>query len=447
MPTPQISKITLPSGQTYFIKDAEARSQIQALVGGDAVVFMGVSSTEITDGGSEVPTVGGETATPAVGQLFFYGTEEFIWGPDGAWHGLGSLDSLGALAYKDSATGNYTPSGTVSQPTFTGTSSTVNITATDNTSGNYQPKGTISGGTFTGSSTTFTGKFTPTGDVTTTTASTENKTTTVSTTTGTATYTPDGSISQPTFTGTANTSTGKFTPSGQINLTKTNKTATVTKASSGDTTYTPQGSVAAPTISVKTAGSTTTVKNPTSQTVAKTVVAAAPGVTAPENSLTYYSVSNETLSLYQLGYTTGDSITTSNVTVKTGDAAYEATAPAFTGTGARLVTGNISTVDSATFAGTEDDIQVSGTATGTVSTPTFTGTGVRLVTGNIAVPKTYTSTFNGTEGNVSTSGTPNGSNSTITFTGTKAQISGTTTASGTVSQPTFTGTQDSVTVS
>jgi len=90
--------------------------------------------------------------------------------------------------------------------------------------------------------------------------------------------------------------------------------------------------------------------------VAKTVVAAAPGATAPENSLTYYSVSNETLSLYQLGYTTGASIATSNVTVKTGDAAYEATAPKFTGTGARLVTSNISTVDSATFSGTEDDV-------------------------------------------------------------------------------------------
>lgn len=352
MPTPQISKITLPSGQTYYIKDAEARSQIQALVGGDAVVFMGVSTTEITDGGSEIPTIGGETVTPAAGQLFFYGTEQFIWGPDGKWHGLGSLDSLGALAYKDSATGNYTPSGTISQPTFTGTSSSVNISTANNNSGNYQPSGTINGGTFTGSNTTF---------------------------------------------------TGKFTPSGQINLTKTDKTATVSKASSGTATYTPQGSVAAPTISVKTAGSTETIKNPTSQTVAKTVVAAAPGTTAPANSLTYYSVTDETLSLYQLGYTTGDSITTSNVTVKTGDAAYEATAPTFTGTGARLVTGNISTVDSATFSGIED--------------------------------------------NVSTSGTPGGSNSAITFTGTKVQISGTTTATGTVSQPIFTGTQDSVTVS
>ena len=97
-----------------------------------------------------------------------------------------------------------------------------------------------------------------------------------------------------------------------------------------------------------------------------------------------------------MGYTTGDSITTSNVTVKTGDASYSASSPAFTGTGVRLVTGNISTADSASFTGTEATVSVSGTPAGTVSQPTFSGTGVRLVTGNIAVPATYTSTFSGT---------------------------------------------------
>lgn len=357
MPTTQISKITLPSGQTYNLKDAEARSQIQALVGGDAVVFMGVSTTELTDGGSQTPKVDGEDVTPATGQLFFYGTEQFVWGPDGKWHELGSLDSLGDLAYKNTASATYTPTGTVSKPTFTGSSSTVTITATDNTNGNYQPKGTVSKPTFTGSSSTFTGKFTPEGGVTVTTNAT------------------------------------------------TNKTATVSAASSGTATYTPAGSVSTPTISVKTAGSTTTIKNPTSVTVAKTVVAAAPGATAPANAVTYYSVANENLSLYQLGYTTGDSISTSNVTVKNGDAAYEA------------------------------------------SQPSFTGTGARLVTGNIPVPSTYTATFTGTEGDVSTSGTPNGSVSQPTFTGSKAQLSGTTTANGSVSQPTFEGTQATITVS
>ena len=352
-----ISKITLPSGAQYEIKDAYARSVIESIVGGNAVVFVGISTTAMTDGGTEKPTVDDSQVNPSPGQLFFYGTKEFIWGKDNKWHELGSLDSLGKLAYQNSASGTVTPTGSVSQPTFTGSSSTVTITAVDNTSGNYQPKGTVSQPSFTGSSSTFTGKFTPEGGVTVATSTTTNKTTTVS------------------------------------------------AATSGTATYTPAGSVSAPIISVKTAGSTTTIKNPTSVTVAKTVVAAAPGATAPANAVTYYSVANENLSLYQLGYTTGDSISTSNVTVKNGDAAYEA------------------------------------------SQPSFTGTGARLVTGNIPVPSAYTATFTGTEGDVSTSGTPNGSVSQPTFTGTKTQLSGTTTATGTVSKPTFTGDQKTVTVS
>ena len=299
---PQISKITLPSGTVYDIKDAEARSQIQALTGGDAVVFMGISTTALTDGGSQVPTINGQNVTPAAGQLFFYGTQEFIWGPDEKWHGLGSLDSLGDLAYKNEASGTYTPKGTVSQPTFTGTSFS---------------------------------------------------------------------------------STGNFTPQGNVSVstnTTTNKTAPVSVAASGTVTYTPNGTISAPTISVATAGSTTTVKNPTSVTVAKTIVAAAPKTTAPANAITYYSVTDENLSLYQIGYTTGASITTENVTVKNGDATYSASVPAFTGTGVRLVTGDIPVpaTYTASFTGTQGSVEVSGTPTGTVSQPTFTGTGATI---------------------------------------------------------------------
>ena len=92
-------------------------------------------------------------------------------------------------------------------------------------------------------------------------------------------------------------------------------------------------------------------------------------------------------------------------------------------------------------------MSVTGTPSGTVTQPTFSGTGVRLVTGNIAVPNTYTATFTGTEDEVSVTGTPSGTVSQPTFTGTKTQLSGTTTAAGTVSQPTFTGTQATITVS
>ena len=348
-----ISVIKLPSGSSYNIKDAWARQAIEGL--GNPTHFLGASSTAITDGGTQKPTIGGDEVTPHGGDIVVYNNGEFIWSGS-AWVELGDLSGLGSLAYKNSASGSVTATGTVSKPTFTGSSSNVTITTADNTNGNYQPKGTVS---------------------------------------------------KPTFSGTEATisSSATYTPAGSVSLTKTNKTTTVSAASSGTTTYTPGGSVGTPTISVKTAGSTATIKNPTSTTCAKTVVAAAPGATAPANSITYYGVDGETLSLYQIGYTTGAAITTSDVTVKTGDAAYQSSQPSWTGTAVRLVTGNISTADSASFSGTEATISSSATYTpaGGVSQPTFTGT--------------------------------------------KAQLSGTTTAAGSVSQPTFSGDAKTVTVS
>lgn len=303
-----ISQITLPSGTTYDLKDTWARTQIEAITGGSAVVFKGVSSTPLTDGGNQNPTVDGTpVTTKSTGELYFYEQEEFIYGDDSKWHSLGpQLQSLGALAYKDNASATYTPAGSVSQPTFTGTQGTVTITATNSTSGNYTPAGTVSGGTFTGSNSTFTG------------------------------------------------------------------------------TYTPSGTISAPTISVNTAGSTASIKQVNAVTnMVSALATAAPGATAPANAITYFSVANENLSLYQIGATKAAPITTTTTTVKTGDASY------------------------------------------TASQPTFTGE----------------------EDTISTSGTPNGSVSNIGFTGQKVQLSGTTTPSGTVSKPTFTGTQATITVS
>jgi hypothetical protein len=162
-----------------------------------------------------------------------------------------------------------------------------------------------------------------------------------------------------------NGGTANYTPAGSISFSNTNKTASVTGSAvpdGGTANYTPAGS-----ISVKTAGASTTIHNPSAVTVAKTVVAQAPSASShPNNNLTYYSVNNEVLSLYQLGYTTGDSITTSDVPgVRTGDAAYQ-----FSGTGTMLTTGNISIPTSAEF----------------------TGTGTMLTTENIPVPSSYTAT-------------------------------------------------------
>ena len=339
-----ISKITLPSGTTYDIKDEQARSELaeikSSLTG--AMHYIGISTTAITDGGAEKPTIDGaqRTMTAAdAGAVAIYGELEYVW--NGAkWQEFGSTGSLKALAFKDSASASYKPAGTVSQPTFTGSACDVAITAAANTNGNYTPAGTVS---------------------------------------------------QPTFSNGAVNASGSFMPAGTVTVSTnatTNKTATVSKASSGTATYTPEGSVAAPAISVKKAGSTTTVNS-------ITAVGTLPAWSA--------TVSGETLSI---GWDAGTLPTKgANTTVKTGDAAYEATAP------------------------------------------TFTGVGARLVTGNIPVPSSYTATFEGTAGDVSVTGTATGTVSKPTFSGTKVQLSGTTTPAGTVSKPTFTGTSATITVS
>lgn len=158
-----------------------------------------------------------------------------------------------------------------------------------------------------------------------------------------------------------------YTPAGTIGLTTSNTTAKVTGSTtipSGKTkSYTPSGTIS---VATNGAGSTTTIHNPASVTVATGIATAAPGTTAPSNAITYYSVSGEVLSLYQLGYTTGDSITTTDVTVKNGDASYS-----FSGDDAYFVTDNIAVPTSAEF----------------------TGTGTKLTTGQILVPNTYTATI------------------------------------------------------
>ena len=291
-----ISKIIALNGTTYNLKDAAARSDIEdlreAITGG--VNFIGRTTTELTDEATTNPiTINGKSVTAVAGNLVAYGEKEFLF--DGTkWLEMGDIGSLGALAYKNDASGTYTPTGSVSQPTFSGNELT---------------------------------------------------------------------------------STGNFTPAGNVTI----------ATGSGTANYTPAGSVAAPTISVKTAGSTTTVNSITNVG------------TLPTMAMT---VENETLTFT---FDQGSLPTKgSNTTVKTGDAAYQATAPAFTGTGVQL-TGS--------FSGTQGSVSVKGTPAGTVSQPNFTGTGVQL-----------TGAFSGTQGAVSVKGTPSGTVSKPSFTGTAGTI-------------------------
>lgn len=149
----EISQIQLASGTIYKIKDAEAREAIKGIAG--AMHFIGVSSIEITDGLTKNPiTVGELSVTAKNGDVAVYGNSEFVFSEaDGKWHELGSTSRIKALAYKDSATGNFTPSGAVSKPTFTGNTATISSSftpqgsvkiTTGNGTANYTPAGSVS---------------------------------------------------------------------------------------------------------------------------------------------------------------------------------------------------------------------------------------------------------------------------------------------------------------
>ncbi len=131
----EISQITLPSGTTYDIKDTVAR---QTIAGG--IMFRGVTTTELTDGVSTNPiTINGESYTAANGDLVIYQSMEFLYSlSDNKWHELGDTTGLGTLAYQDSATGSFTPSGSVSKPNVIVTPTTATISEFD-TAGSVTP--------------------------------------------------------------------------------------------------------------------------------------------------------------------------------------------------------------------------------------------------------------------------------------------------------------------
>lgn len=340
-----ISKITLPSGTTYNLKDAQARSDIadlqNAITGG--VIFEGETTTPLTDGATTNPiTINGASKTATKGWLVVYDSKEFVF--DGThWIEMGDLSVLGDLAYKDSASGSYTPAGTVSQPTFTGSSSTVTITAATNASGNYTPAGTVS---------------------------------------------------QPTFTGSSFTSSGTFTPNGSVTVdiedvvSLSYGVSARTQAPGETASYTPGGTVSTPTISVATEGSTTTVNSITD-------VGTLPVLTT--------TVANENLTI---GFSQGTLPTKgANTTVKTGDASYSASQPSFTGTGVMLQTDLIAVPSdfNATFTGTQGNVSVTGTPAGTVSQPSFTGTKVQISGSTTPSGTVSQPTFSGTAATITVS--------------------------------------------
>lgn len=129
MPTTYVSKLVLPvdvsgtiTNVEFTIKDQEARDAIASL--GDAIYWIGVTTTAITDGDTTNPiTVGGESVTAKLGGMAQYDGEEFIWNGS-AWQSVGK-NNFGDLAFKNSASGSYTPAGTIAITQGTDTTASV----------------------------------------------------------------------------------------------------------------------------------------------------------------------------------------------------------------------------------------------------------------------------------------------------------------------------------
>jgi hypothetical protein len=123
-PKKYLSKIVKGS-DTLWLKDAQAWADIEELreliAGGTR--WIDETTTPISNGSTTNPImIDGKSYTAQAGDIVSYGNMEFIFSKSGVWREFGSTGSLKALAFKDSASGDYTPAGTnaASAVSFTG---------------------------------------------------------------------------------------------------------------------------------------------------------------------------------------------------------------------------------------------------------------------------------------------------------------------------------------
>lgn len=482
-----ISVVKLPNNNTYDIKDASAWSAIEALwlqVGAGLQLVIKSSYSDL--GTASADTMGKiylvpdtHDQNPSAGGTDAY--DEYVTIDKGSgtpryvWEKIGNTDvNLTDYSHKNHThtvdinigvnSHSYTPAGTLSTPTFTGTEF--------NSTGSYTPAGTIS-------------------------LSNTNKTALVSPTLGDATYTPAGEVDRPEFTGIEDViklsgygnATGTVTlnavPDHTHSMGRTRKYLHPVKVPTAfGTTDVVKGLTTGhlATTSIRgVKGTGTTHDTPTLNT---TQYGSASGWSAGTASSWAFSVSSETLTISGSN-STAPALTINNVSVGTSltagaqrtyaliaDASTTvATGDLSTAGGATIVTGaestaaaytsisastNSFTSDSTSSGGTvyvtdtstttgdggahtptgsitinQIDVSVKGAYTpqGSVSKPSFTGTGVRLATGNIQVPTS--ASFSGTQATITVSGTPTGTVSKPSFTGTAATLSHTVTGNGT----------------
>lgn len=150
-----ISSFTLPNGDTVEIKDAVARAAQES-----GMHYLGETTSALTDGATTNPIViGGNNVTAVAGDIATKSGAEFVF--DGtAWHLFGDLSSLGALAYKATASGSYTPEGACSGANVTLDTDTAYV-ASSSTGGGSVTDGTASAFSATVSGEVLSFAFTP----------------------------------------------------------------------------------------------------------------------------------------------------------------------------------------------------------------------------------------------------------------------------------------------
>lgn len=285
MPDPKyLSNVEMPDGSLLEIKDTVARQMAASGTRYIGKLYVdGTTYTHLSDNDTRtsVEIVTGasthESHTAEQGDIVLDDGKEFIY--DGSvWEEMG-VDNLGAFAFVNE--GRVTvPTVSYGDPTPNQTSTAATVNIQESANGNLAITGTFTQPTISGSASV----------------------------TGSSTH---------------NTSSKDYAV-----------TSSTTIPSGKTKNYTPAGSVSAPTITLATAGTTTTVKNPTSKTVVQSVSASNPGTGSLSGEVVYmnYTENTETLSFKRLAAPTGSSINTTDVTVKNGDASYTAGAPTFTGT-------------------------------------------------------------------------------------------------------------------
>lgn len=406
-----ISRITLPDGITYDVKDLEARKLIAQIQSAGISFKISTSAGDTPKGVTwtkgDTQIVGTLEPSAAIVSIYLVQVQktetnniyaEYICVKSGEtyiWEKLGttdiSLDGLGDLAYKNSVSGSVEVIDSVSAQLNNGAATVT---------GTITPAGTVAA-SFTGESLTMSTSVTPKGTVVSTLGDDAVAAVRIN-------YKPAGTVAA-SFSGSNMTSTGSFTPAGTI--TKPNINVTLSTTTGGASKVATTGTVTAGVAPSFTEGAFT---SGTFTQGKDTFVA--PTLTT--------SVANETL---VINFVPG-SFTQGNDTYKSAAKAKDTwsagsvtkvTLPTFNSVD--LVSGVSAALAAApTFTGTEGDVSVTGTTAGSITGLSFTGTSASL-SASAAVTGTVNSTFTGSATSISVTGTPKGAVG-ATFTGTEATV-------------------------